>query len=372
VTAKFHTVIRWPKKSAKKVLALGPESDGNFSFFDGHKIYFSPLYGDLLKHKNFTHFRENVLDFLKDSSFRPEIVLTDLHPDYVTSVWGLELTEELKIELNSVQHHLAHIFSVIGEKVIDGKELPSNFSGIASDGTGYGSDGKIWGGEVFNFSHYGRKRERVGRLEEQILIGGDLAVKEPARMVISVLSKFLKKEEVFEFVRDYYSRNVFELLYNQMKEGFNCQEASSTGRVLDAVSILLGFCGNQREYKHQPMKLLDENSTDPYNLEPIFSEEKGLRVLLTTPLFEYLIGNIAKDKGRLAATAQTYLAEGLYQMAKVREPEEVYLAGGVANNKVFSQYLSQKGVTVSNKIPRGDAGLSFGQLVNYLLANSGD
>jgi hydrogenase maturation protein HypF len=277
------------------------------------------------------------------------------------------------------------------------------FYGVALDGTGYGTDGKIWGGEIFKIQYFPkaqpsenrrlnlRKIQRIGHLENQILLGGELAIQEPARMLISILDKFPtsnfqfpinsqfinsknKQKFIYSFVEKYYSRNEFELLYNQLQQNFNCVETSSTGRVLDAVSILLGFCINERKHKHEPIELLEKNSSKPYaNLKPVILNN----LLMTTPLFEYLVKNLNKDKKRLAATAQLYIAEGLDEIIKIQAknyPPQIFLAGGIANNKIISEYFESKNiypVKLSRSefigVPRGDAGLSFGQIIYYLL-----
>ncbi len=272
------------------------------------------------------------------------------------------------------------------------------------------------------------------------MIGGELAIKEPARMLISILDKFLDKKEVYNFVKKYYSQNQFELLYNQLQQNFNCVETSSTGRILDAVSLFLGFCKNERNYKHEPIDLLEKNSTKPYSdLKPALSPplEKGDQggsnagsgvppepyisentkpyqkqkvqartlepafnyILNTTFLFKYLIKNLHKDKKRLAATAQLYIAEGLHEIichsretcsqlrlgngnlvCKTKDAKldsrlrgnDIFLSGGISNNKIIANYFESRNVYTNKKIPRGDAGISFGQIVYFLLNKSSE
>ncbi|MBU2578731.1 hypothetical protein KKA09_01270 [Patescibacteria group bacterium] len=205
--------------------------------------------------------------------------------------------------------------------------------------------------------------------------------------------KKTQKNFVYNFVKKYYSQNQFELLYNQLQQNFNCQETSSTARILDAVSLLLEFCQNKRNYKHEPIDLLEKNSSVPYKINPkIFYDKKEKKyILLTTPLFEYLIKNLPltffppgkkvrglhRDKKRLAATAQFYIAQGLYRIIfksqfsifkKEKKDLPIFFGGGIANNKIISNYLESKGVYVNKKIPRGDAGISFGQIMYYLYA----
>lgn len=195
-------------------------------------------------------------------------------------------------------------------------------------------------------------------------------------------TKIIKPEDdIYKFVKKYYTRNEFELLYNQLKQNFNCQQTTSTGRVLDAVSVLLGFTGNKRNFKHEAAKLLEKNSTAPYNncdlrftIYPSSTKAaagKDLRIILdTTHLFEYLINNLHKDKKRLAATSQLYLARGLYEIiylqATSHKPQPVFAGGGMANNKIISAFFEKRDLYLSKKIPRGDEGIAFGQLFYYL------
>lgn len=351
-----------PKKIS--ILSLGAESEGNFSIYHNGEIYFSENFGDLLNDNNFKKFQKTVLGFLKKELIKPAVILTDLHPLYKTTLWGQELAKQLKAKPIAVQHHVAHIFSAMGENPTKTK---TDIYGIALDGTGYGLDGKIWGGEILKISK--AKIEKIGGLENQTMIGGDLAVKEPARMLMAILSKSNNKERIYGFIKKFYTRNQFELLYNQLQQNFNCQETSSTGRVLDAASILLELCINKRKYKHEPTLLLEKNSTKPYSdLRPTIKDH----TLLTTPLFEYLIKNLHKNKKRLAATAQRYIAQGLYEVLHKSKAKKIYFSGGLANNKIIYEYLASKGAIANQKIPRGDAGISFGQLSYYMLTNPRD
>ena len=370
-----------PFKKNLTILALGAESSGNFSVLKNNEIFLSEGFGNLLEEKNFQKYKKSISEYLKQQKVKPDIVLTDLHPLYVTTELGQEMAKKTKAKHIKIQHHLAHIFSAIGEELICEKEVTiytktKTFFGISCDGTGYGLDEKIWGGEVFEFSQKKGKIsdiKRIGHLENQTLIGGDLAIKEPARMIISILNKFLKKEEIYNYTKKHYTKNEFELLYNQLQQKFNCQEASSTGRVLDAVSVLLDFAPNKRNYKHEATELLEQNSTRPYIIKPKLEKIEDCLVLQTTPLFKYIVNNIDKDKKRLAATAQLYIAKGLYEIAKTKQDNpKIYLGGGITKNKIILKFLETKNTKTNKffhnkKIPCGDASLSFGQIVYYLM-----
>jgi hydrogenase maturation protein HypF len=366
-------IFNIPTKNNKIILALGAESAGNFSIYYKSKIFLSDNFGDLLNEDNFIKFQKVILNFLEKEKIKPEIIITDLHPLYKTTLLGKNLSKKYNAKHIEAQHHLAHIFSAIGEDLIKHKKFDIQYPlfGIAMDGTGFGNDDKIWGGEIFECQTTNNKYQikRVGHLENQVLLGSELAIREPARMLISILNKFLDKKELYKYVKKYYTLNQFELLYNQLQQNFNCQETSSTGRILDAVSVLLGFSDNKRAYKHEATELLEKNSTSPYILKPKISLTKSLKILNTTYLFEYLTKNLRKDKKRLAATAQMYLANGLY---RIMDSNNFFFAGGITNNKIISDYLLAKGGITNEKIPRGDAGLSFGQIIFYLSTNPGD
>jgi hydrogenase maturation protein HypF len=405
------TIFKIQVFEKRKILALGAESAGNFSVYYNKKIFLSDNFGDLLEEKNFRKFKKAILQYLKQNKIKPDIILTDLHPLYKTTIWGKRLAKKYKARHIHVQHHIAHIFSCYGEKILTDnyklKAIKHKLFGVVCDGTGYGLDQKIWGGEIFKVECTPRAKtqflargqiyaprqnavfsagsnvkrfERIGHLENQTMIGGDLAVREPARMLIAILDKLkitnqntkFKKDWIFSFVKKYYNRNQFELLYNQLQQNFNCQETSSTGRILDAVSTLLGFAKNQRNYKHEPIDLLEKNSTIPYkNIKPKIINTNTNYKILTTPLFEYLIKNLHRDKKRLAATSQIYIAQCLYKILKKIQNtkykiQNTYFAGGIAKNKIISSYLRPKGIIVNKKISCGDVGLSFGQII-YIL-----
>lgn len=395
------------------ILALGAESAGNFSVLQNGTIYFSQDFGDLLNEQNFLAFKIAVLKFLGNKKIKPDIILSDLHPELNTTFFAQELAKKYKAQYLPVQHHIAHVFSALGDEFIHNTsyKIPDTFFGIACDGTGLGFDGKIWGGEIFNIQHtkYNIQYTRIGHLENQIMIGGEIVIKQPARLLISILAKITRNKKqatnkaqktnyelqtdfIYSFVKKYYSENEFEVLWNQLEQNFNCIETSSTARILDAVSVLLGFSKNERLSKHGPVTSLEQNSGKPYVLKPVleFDEKEKIWILKTTPLFEYLIKNLHKDKKRLGATAQKYIADGIWEIchqssaiSRRRNEHEsqlpmtndrlpVFFAGGMANNPIMSKSLTSHGTYTNKKIPRGDAGISFGQIFYHILANPRD
>ncbi len=335
----------------KQILALGAEMMNTFCCYGNGNAILSGHIGNTRNMNSFEYSKRMINKFLKFTKIKPEILVSDLHPEYNTSRYARELSKKLNIPLIKVQHHIAHIYSVAVENNLD------DFTGIACDGLGFGSDGKIWGGEVFHNDN------RVGSLEEQTMMGGDSAVKNPAKMLIGILNKFLNEQEIEKIMLKYYSKNEIKLLQNQYKEKFNCIKTTSAGRILDAAAALLGIC-EKRTYDGEPAMMLESGSGEPYDLKPVI-EEKSRWILKTTPVFEFLIENFDKDKGILAATVQEYIAKGLFEIAgKYNKP--IVFSGGCAYNKIMTEYLVKRGVYVNEKVPAGDGGISFGQ-VGYVL-----
>lgn len=352
--------LNFPLKKKVALLALGAESAGLFAYYQNGQIYLSDNFGDLTEETNFSQFKKSIAFLIKKSP--PDFILTDLHPLYNPTLYGETLGKKLKIPVFKIQHHLAHIFSVAGENHLN------EFIGLAGDGTGYGWDGKIWGGEIFKIQNLKSeiRIERIGHLEEQPMLGGDSAVLSPPKMLLGILSKFLEKKYLKKIMKRFFSGQEFELLSAQLQANFNCPLTTSIGRILDAASALLGFC-SQRTSPGQPAIILEKNSTQPYSIKPIITDHQ----LLTTPLFEYLLKNLHRDKKKLAATVHLYLAQGLLEMARIHQTSQskklpILFSGGVAYNKIISSYLIKRGVKVNRLLPRGDENISFGQIIYYL------
>lgn len=423
-----------PIKSEKSILALGAEFDTRLAFYCAGEVVLSKNTDEIAQYPE--KLEKFILDFLHFvaethcNAFLPDVIITDLHPLYNSRKIGEKLAKKWKIPCFMIQHHIAHIFSAVGDYIFQMRDtkykiLNTDFYGIACDGTGYGLDENIWGGEVF-LCHPERSRgisdssihppkfcqrqnlglsrndnykfsdafnniniQRIGHLEEQYLIGGELAIKEPARMAISILSKFLTKQKVFAYVKKYYSARDFNLLWNQIEQKFNYTQTTSAGRALDVVSLLLGFCENERKYKHYSIKMLEKYTNmqimQTYECQRIKTEgthylkpkiernKKREFVLNTTELFKYLIDNSKKiDKQELGAMAQRYIIEGLYEIARIDYTmslnlTKVFFSGGLAENKIMRRFAENNNIYIQQKISCGDAGIAFGQITAFLL-----
>lgn len=345
--------MSYPKFST--ILALGAESSGGLALLHRQKLYCQYDFGDLQNHDNFSHYQKTLHSLLKKTGARPRIVVCDLHPDYVTTVLAKKLAARWQARLAPVQHHHAHLGTALADWVwIRGHKMPLRWAGIAMDGTGYGLDGTIWGGEVFHGTPW--NITRVGSLEPIPLIGGEKAIHEPARILIAagLPDKILRK---------FYSLKQLALLRAQLESRFNTPLASSTARVLDAAAVLLGFSPNHRFFKHSAVAALEKHSTHPYSLQPKIQNN----LLSIRFLFEYLLKNLKRDRQRLADTAQTYIARGLFEIARRNvKNAPVFFGGGMADNGVMRHHLEPKGAICAQKLPRGDAGIAIGQMFRVL------
>ncbi len=341
--------IRMPSDITTPLLALGAEQNNTFALYDGKgRVTLSQHIGNTTHPDTLHRYCSTIDRFLAYTDIKPGIILCDAHPNYQTSIYGQELAHKLDIPLIPIQHHRAHAYAVAAEHNLN------DFVAIICDGLGYGDDGTLWGGEIFE------NQKRIGHLECHPQLGGDAAGRFPHRMLYSILRSFMTPEEAMTFFDDRFSSRELTLLERQFSEKFHAPLTSSCGRVLDAASALLGIC-DERTYDGRPAMLLEAISTEPFDITPIIEGS----VLKTAPLFRYLIENSHEDKGRLAATVQLYLATGLHAIAAQKNKPIVW-AGGCAYNRIMTKYFLSKGVLINQDVPAGDGGISFGQIATYL------
>ena len=334
--------IKLPR-ACEPTLALGADGVNAIASASGHGCMLHEPFGDLELADNLASFEKKVEEIIEKEDIKT--IVCDAHPGYFSTSLGLEMAERSGCRLQKVQHHKAHVAAAALEHGL------SEYMGIACDGLGYGDDGKLWGGEVFLCK--GGVFKRIGHLEEQRQLGGDSAARQPKKMLFGILHRFLGEGKLQEF----FSQDEIDVYSKLLKDNYNVFTTTSTGRVLDAASALLGIC-DRMTYPGEPAIMLEKRSSDEhYELAPKIAGG----VLDTTHLFSFLIDNLDKDKRKLARTAQLYIAEGLYSIASQHDMPIVF-SGGVAHNKIISDHLKSRGVFLNKKIPPGDAGIAVGQI----------
>lgn len=363
--------LRVPMKSPRPAIAFGADlqNAGAVAFDD--KVILTQFVGDLDELENLL-FLEEALNFLVRSyNLDPSkgIIVADKHPRYASRRLAEEWAKRSSSEIVYLQHHRAHILSVVAEKGLDPTD---KIVGIAIDGVGYGDDGNVWGGEVF----YGEimNLNRVGHLSYSPMPSGDLATRYPPRMLVGILSTFMSDYEIAEFFRKngliskFKSPRELEVMIQlSRKEKIR---TSSLGRVLDAVSSLLNIC-SERTYEGEPAMKLEAFSREGSILDEI--DVKVIRssnewVVDVSNLFESIVSGDFKPKD-IAKTTQYLLGFGLGSIASKytssANVQAIFVSGGAAVNDYVIQGIIDGAngvdVVINSWVPPGDGGLALGQ-----------
>jgi hydrogenase maturation protein HypF len=271
--------------------------------------------------------------------------------------------------LIQVQHHHAHAAALMAEHNLD------EVIGIVCDGYGYGTDGEAWGGEILFCTRESAKFKRLGHLEPQPLLGGDVASRFPLRVAVGILAKAGVEVEPWLMQNSAhlpFGETEANLILNQLEKGLGTVETTSCGRVLDAVAAVLGVCF-ERSYEGEPAMKLESAAVtgkDVLNLKPILHGD----TVDTTCMLRSIFENKEKlSTANLAYSAHAYLAKGLASLAIEKAlalgVKAVGFSGGAACNqilaKVMRETVEDAGLRflVHEAVPAGDGGVSFGQAV---------
>lgn len=367
--------LELPRDPGRCVLATGAELKNTLCLTRGKDAFVSQHVGDLKNLETFGFFRAMAEHLSSLLEVRPETVVCDLHPDYLSTAYA----QETGLPLFRLQHHFAHLYGVLAENGEIGPAL-----GLALDGTGYGTDGTIWGGELLYVDparatpeNYG---QRLGRLSPFPLPGGEAAIREPWR----IASGFLSFPEA-ESCRERFAESLGPLLGVEGKRPVHdailemarrraVPLTSSCGRLFDAVAALLGLCPvityeGQAAIRLEHVQDRSVTESLPFPL----LEREGLLELDTATFFLHLLKR--RQAGvpvpALARQFHQSLAEGLAELALAASRRcgvrTVALSGGVLHNCTLASLLPaalvRRGLMplTHRALPPGDGGLSFGQ-----------
>jgi hydrogenase maturation protein HypF len=360
--------VKLKKGSGKTVLALGAGENVSFCLLKENNAFLSQHIGNTERLSTMRYMQEAIEKFLDIMPAKIDAIACDLHPAYNTSKLAAELSVKYDAPITRVQHHHAHLMSLAGEHALE------ELVGICCDGAGYGTDGKIWGGEVFTLMN--EKIERVGHLKEQPMAGGDAAAHYPARMAAGILYGAYAGDalkNVLEGLAFRHGAKEIDVVLRQLEKGINVQETSSTGRVLDAAAALLGVCP-YRTYEGEPAMKLEAAAEGGKDLDFQAIIENG--ILDTTALLWEAVKAKKKHKTRdVAYSLEKALAEGLAKIAVNAAEKEgigkVGVSGGVSYNDVFVKTIAGivkengLGFVQNNWVPCGDGGISYGQAAYF-------
>jgi len=353
------------------LLGCGADMKNTFTLLRGNYAIVSQHMGDMENYETINFFEET-LDNLK-SVYRaePAAVVHDLHPGYFSSNWALAYGKKQNLKTIAIQHHYAHIGSVMAEHGLSGKVI-----GVAFDGNGYGEDGTLWGGEFLVADSRGFRR--AGHLKQVPLPGGEQAVKEPWRVALSYLkvafgSDLMQFLEPTGFIEKYGEKKILEILHVADKKNFS-PLSSGAGRLFDAVSALLGICDlNTFEgeasvaLESLAMQGIDEGYPVDIHLDDLIEIDFSHTFIA---LVDDLSRNV--DRGVMSAKFHNTVAMAIIRVVQklslMNNIKRVALSGGVFQNlylfEKVADGLQDEGLAVyaNEKVPCNDAGISLGQV----------
>ncbi len=346
-------------------LAVGGELKNTFCLTRDRYAFLSHHIGDMENIETYTSFEQGVRHLSKLFRIQPEQVACDLHPNYYSTRWAYEFNKQIKV--TQVQHHHAHIAACMADNELENRKI----IGLAYDGTGYGSDGAIWGGEVLVADYVGFKRSF--HLEYLPLAGGDVAIRKPWRIAIAYAHALGLDISDLPFIEDLEQRSI-RIVRLQVDKEVNTVATSSMGRLFDAVAALVGI-RSEVTYEAQAAIELEELS----RIHTRSAESYPYRILgqtiLLRDILESVIQSIKNDEAPGLVGARFHLTIVKLSMdvaCRIREQiglNEVALSGGVWQNKLLSELtiagLIANGfqVFVHHQTPPNDGGIALGQAV---------
>ena len=338
--------------SMGSVLACGAEQKASFCLSREEQVFPAQHIGDLKNITTLTHYESQITHFEELFGIRPKALACDLHPDYLSTRYAEDRAAKESIPLVRVQHHHAHMVSCMADNDLDGRCI-----GLIWDGTGYGTDGTVWGGECLVGSAEGF--ERMGSIRPIALPGGDLCTKQIGRVTHALLWDCGKADEG-------------NLLTRQLNAGLNCPRSSGMGRLFDGVYALLSG-RDTVTYEGQGAILLEAMAESSDTLLPMeYYEENGVLRFDWRPLVIALTEHKLSAPQAAAAFMNTLVAMGIQQCRFARERSglnRVVLSGGVFQNMYLLPRLLD-GLTAHgfevyhhSRVSCNDEGIALGQLV---------
>lgn len=349
------TTIKLETKQNKKIMALGANQKSTISFCFEDNIIVSPHIGDLNSIESLEYFTRTVETFKRFYDFEPDVIVCDKHPNYESTKWA----SKLNIKVVKIQHHYAHILSTMAEYKLKDKLL-----GFSFDGTGYGDDGNIWGGEVMLASKENYKR--LFHFKYFKLLGGEKAVKEPKRVALSLLFDNYTLNELKQMniaLLNEFTNMELNNFYMMWQKEINAPLTSSLGRVFDAIASLSNIAHTQ-SYEGETGLLIEEyydkNILDSYKYK-IENEEIDISDMIKMIITE-------SNKKIICSKFINTIVKIVVDISNNYNDLDIVLTGGVFQNKTLLEKCIDelkkvnKKVFFNKKVSLNDGGISIGQL----------
>ncbi len=357
----------------RPTLAFGPYLKNTFTLANKYSAYISPHIGDLDNLETLNFFNEMIEKYKEWFRIEPELIVYDLHPDYLSTKYALEVAKKKKLHKVGVQHHIAHIISCLGENRIFDRVI-----GIAFDGTGYGLDGKIWGSEFFVGDI--KNIVRVAHIEYLPLPGGEESIKKPYRIAIAYLYKLLGKIPNNKIIKAF-PENEINTICRMIDNDYNLAYTSSMGRLFDCVSAMLGITSeityeaeaainleyiSQKGTKDYYPYEISQNRYDDYNKE---------FVILVRRILKGIIDDVKKGVSKPVISARfhntiiQFSLDIAQKLRKIYGMNKVCLSGGVFQNRYLLDLMIKElkdngfAVITHKRLPTNDGCISYGQVI---------
>ncbi len=375
--ARGYVPLPLKYKKMNSILALGPNMKNTFCFSKEDNIFMSQYNADLESYENINLYKKNLEHFSKIYDFEPEVVVHDNHPTYFTT----SFSNEFKVTKLSVQHHYAHILSCMAEN----KLLQSKVIGIAFDGTGYGDDGKIWGGEFFicDVNQY----NRYAHFEYMDIQGGESAITNPWKIATAYLNQcFLKSsgalnEKQYDYILSSIKGTEIDkkTLITLLNKNINTFSTSSIGRLFDCVSSLISVC-NESTYEGQASIELQELLWNvPFKCDDsyahVINKDNGIKIIGITELIcaisKDIFNEVPKEiiSLKFHNTVVNIIVAICSSIRTDHNINDVCLSGGVFQNSYILEKSIERLTSLSFNVhthkdyPCNDGGISLGQLI---------
>jgi len=351
------------KQSGPSVFATGAMLYNTFALTTGRRVFLSQHIGDVSDADNASHFARCFESFSRLLRLQPQVIACDMHPDYPTTAFARELSARLGLELVQVQHHHAHIASCLAENGCDGPAI-----GVSMDGTGYGEDGTIWGGEFMVADM--AACTRAYHLECVPMPGGDQAVEHTDRMAVSHLAHALGPEEALRRMGPVMEEGLCRLTLQVMDTPRFSPATSSCGRLFDAVSALLGI---RRLATYQGQAACELEACCCEGEQGAYEFGYDGQSILLGGILQGICADLdsGSPTGVIAArfhnSVAAIIVETCIRVRRERGMSRVALSGGVMQNRYLLRRavpaLRAKGfeVLTHSVVPPNDAGISLGQ-----------
>ncbi|MCP9766770.1 carbamoyltransferase HypF [Lacihabitans sp. LS3-19] len=350
----------------KAVLALGADLKGTFTLSKKDLLFVSQYLGNLENLESGMAFDTTLAHISGIVDFKPEVVLADLHPNYYSTQKAVALSENLNIPLQKIQHHKAHFFSVLAEN--DLLDCQEPILGVIWDGTGFGEDQQIWGGEFFLYKN--GRMDRAFHLKYFNQISGDKMSKNPKLSALSLLQGLDKFKEL---LKGDFSEKEWSY-YNKLPKNGNLLKTSSMGRFLDGIAYLLDI-KSPNSYEGEAALKLEalvslgkEKFTNEYYPFEIIENEIDFHPILFGLILDKISG---EPKEIIAEKVFKTLSIMIAEVCELVGVEKIAFSGGVFQNAVlcdmvFDDLSTNKDLYFHKNLSPNDENISFGQFASYV------